>query len=96
MTPRRRTSTKPKDNPPPKGLKIQLRGLLTIDEAKAGFHQAMAQLEAKGIRKVRATNIYTNPADEHGTIVTQLAGGDVIQDIVIVEPYRSAADEHGV
>lgn len=97
MARRPRKTVKEKESKPlPKGMKIQLKGVLTIPEAIAGFHQAMEQLQGQGIKKMRATNVYLTPADENGNPAVRIARGQTIQDIVIVEPYRSAAEEHGL
>lgn len=93
---RRPKQTTKESKPLPKGMKIQLKGLLTIPEAVAGFHQAMEQLQAQGIKKMRGTNVYLTPTDENGNAVIRISRGQKIQDIVIVEPYRSAAEEHGL
>jgi hypothetical protein len=93
---RRTRATKQESKPLPKGMKIQLKGLLTIPEAIAGFHQAMDQLQAQRIKKMRGTNVYLTPADENGNAVVRISRGQKIQDIVIVEPYRSPAEEHAL
>lgn len=94
---RRPKATMKESKPLPKGMKIQLKGVLTIPEAVAGFHQAMEQLQAQGIKKMRGTNVYLTPADENGNPIVRISRGQkILQDIVIVEPYRSAADEHGI
>ncbi len=91
---RRPKQSAKESKPLPKGMKIQLKGLLTIPEAIAGFHQAMDQLQSQGIKKMRGTNVYLTPADENGNVVVRISRGQEIQDIVIVEPNRSAAEEH--
>jgi hypothetical protein len=93
----RRTREPKKDEKPlPKGMKVQLKGLRTTLELRAMLHEAVDQIEALGIKTVRGTNLYLTPADEQGNPLTHIAKGKKIPDIVIAEPYRSAAEEHGL
>lgn len=57
---------------------------------------AVARLEDLGVRHVRAVNIYLTPVSRDGEPVTPVQNGHPIRSLTIEEPYRSAADEHGV
>ncbi len=77
-------------------MKIQLRGNLTLDEAVAGFHQAIEELREVGVKRISSTVLYANLTDDEGNIVRPLDHGRTVQQVVIVEPYRSAAEKHGL
>ena len=94
MAPRK--THKPTETAPPKGMRIQLKGLRTTRELRAMLHEAVDQIEALGIKLVRGSNLYVTPTDEQGNQVTHISKGKKIPDIVIAEPYRSAAEEHGL
>lgn len=96
MAPRKRKPAALTKQPPPKGLRIQLKGLRTTRELRAMLHEAVDRLEAIGITHVRGSNLYVTAADEKGNPLTRLSGGRRLEDITIAAPYRSAADEHGL
>lgn len=96
MTERKKKKSASPAKPSPKGMRIRLAGLRTTQELRAMLHEAVDQLEALGIKNVRGSNLYLTPADEHGTPLTRLADRQRIRDITIKEPYRSAAEEHGL
>lgn len=57
--------------------------------------QGLDGARAAGIRNFRRANLYLNPGDEMGRIVTR-EGRQPLPDIDVPHPYRSAADENGV
>jgi hypothetical protein len=94
MAPRKTAKTA--KTPQTKGMRIQLKGLRTTRELRAMLHEAVDQIEALGLKRVRGSNLYITPADEQGNPLTHIAKGKKIPDIIIAEPYRSAAEEHGL
>lgn len=80
----------------PEGMRIQLKGLRTTQEMRAMLHEAIDRLEAFGITHVRGTNLYLTPADKEGSPVMPRQYRRKVTSIIIEEPYRSAADEHGL
>jgi hypothetical protein len=78
----------------PRGLRIQLKGSVTLPELHAMLLDALHRLGDLGITHARGVNLYLTPATGDGTAVTPVANGQAIKQITI-EPYRSAADEHG-
>lgn len=80
----------------PDGLRIQLKGLRSTQELRAMLHEAVDRLEALAITHARGINLYLTPADKEGNPVYPRQHRRRVADIVIEEPYRSAADEHGI
>ena len=80
----------------PDGMRIQLKGLRTTQEMRAMLHDALNRLEDLGITHVRGANLYVTPADKEGSPVMPRQYRRKITSIIIEEPYRSAADEHGI
>lgn len=80
----------------PEGMRIQLKGLRTTQEMRAMLHDAINRLEDLGITHVRGTNLYVTPADKEGSPVMPRQHKRKVTSIIIEEPYRSAADEHGI
>ena len=80
----------------PDGMRIQLKGLRSTQEMRAMLHDAINRLEDLGITHVRGTNLYLTPADKEGSPVMPRQYRRKITSIIIEEPYRSAADEHGL
>ncbi len=85
----------PKKDAPPKGLRIQIKGLRTTKELRAMLHEAVDRLEAFAVTHVRGTNLYLTPADKDAHPVTPLQDGRKVETLTIENPYASAADEHG-
>ena len=77
-------------------MRIQLKGLRTTQELRAMLHEAVDQIEALGIKTVRGSNLYLTPSDENGVPLVRLADRRKLHDLTIAEPYRSAAEEHGL
>lgn len=81
----------------PRGMRIQLKGLHTTADMRAMLNEAIDQMEALAVTHVSGTNLYLTPADRHGNPVTPLGPGRrKISSLIIEEPYRSAAEEHGL
>ncbi len=80
----------------PESMRIQLKGLRTTQEMRAMLHDAINRLEDLGITHLRGTNLYVTPADKHGSPVMPRQYRRKVTSIIIEEPYRSAADEHGI
>ena len=81
----------------PTGIRIQLKGLRTTAELRAMLYEAIDQVEALGITHLRGSNLYVTPADQEGTPLTRFGPRHrKVDKITIEEPYRSAADEHGI
>ena len=77
-------------------MRIRLQGLRNTQELRAMLHEAVDRLEALGIKTVRGSNLYLTPCDENGAPLIRLADRQRIHDLTIAEPYRSAAEEHGL
>ena len=86
------TAKKPK----PDGLRIQLKGLRSTQDLRAMLHEAVDRLEELAITHARGINLYLTPADKEGNPVHPRQHRRRVADITIEEPYRSAADEHGL
>lgn len=80
----------------PRGLKIRLNGERTLDELRMMLIDATWRLDELGITHVRGVNIYLTPVSADGAPVTPVANGRMVTTLTIEEPYRSAADEHGL
>lgn len=79
------------------GLRIQLKGLHSTADMRAMLNEAIDQIEAMAITHVSGTNLYLTPSDNNGSPVTPLGPGRRrISNLILSEPYRSAADEHGL
>ena len=80
----------------PAGMRIQLKGLRSTQDLRAMLHEAVDRLEELAITHARGINLYLTPADKEGNPVSPRQHRRPVADIVIDEPYRSAADEHGL
>ena len=80
----------------PDGIRIQLKGLRSMQDLRAMLHEAVDKLEALPITHARGINLYLTPADKEGNPVAPRQHRRPVADIIIEEPYRSIADEHGV
>lgn len=90
-------SRQPRKAPPqPRGLRVRLRGTRTPDELRLMLLEAVARLDALGIRSMSGVNLYLTPVNREGVPVTPVVDGQPVTAITIAEPYRSAADEHGL
>lgn len=78
------------------GLRIQLKGLRTTQELRAMLNLAVDEIEALAITHARGINLYLTPADKEANPVYPRQNRRRVADITIEEPYRSAADEHGL
>lgn len=79
-----------------RGLRVQLEGTRSLDDLRMMLLQAVVQLDELGIQHAKAVNLYLTPATSDGTPLTAVANGQPITSLKIKEPYRSAADEHGL
>lgn len=79
----------------PKGLRIQLKGKPSTQELHAMLIDALQRLRELGITHASGINLYLTPTTADGTPVTPVANGQPV-NLITIEPYRSAADEHGV
>jgi hypothetical protein len=70
-------------------------GPWTLADARAMIIDALDQAASTGITHIARANLYLNPVDEKGRIVTRV-GREPLADIDVPHPYRSAADEHGL
>lgn len=86
----------PPKKPLERGERIQLKGLHTTADMRAMLNEAIDQIEAVGITHVSGANFYFNPADKNGSRVYPRQHGRRATFTTIEEPYRSAADEHGI
>ena len=85
-------------NPSRDSIRITLGykgGPWTLADARAMIIDALDQAAASGITHIARANLYLNPVDEKGRIVTRV-GRQPLPDIDVPHPYRSAADEHGL
>jgi hypothetical protein len=79
----------------PKGLRVQLKGRPSLKELRGMLVDVLERLDALGIKHASGINLYLTPVSKDGTPLTPLADGQPVTNIII-ESYRSAADEHGV
>jgi hypothetical protein len=68
--------------------------IYTTVELRQMMMETCDQLEADGITHVKACSLYIPPVDAKGMAVTRVRGHE-LEDRIIAQPYRSAADEHG-
>lgn len=80
----------------PEGIRIKLKGLRTTQEIRSMVHDALCQLEELGVTHLRGVNLYVTPADKEGSPVMPRQHRRKITALTIEEPYRSAADDHGL
>jgi hypothetical protein len=67
----------------------------TVPELRALMMLAADRLEADGITHVKPCNLYINPVNARGEPIVRVRG-EPLADVLISEPYQSAADEHGL
>jgi hypothetical protein len=79
----------------PKGLRVQLKGRPSLKDLRGMLVDALERLDALGIKHASGINLYLTPVSKDGTPLTPLADGQPVNTIII-ESYRSAADEHGL
>lgn len=85
----------PKKEDPPKGLRIQLKGLHSTAELRAMLNEAVNEIEALNVQWVRGTNLYTTLCNKEATpVYPENENGKRITLITLENPYRSLADEH--
>ena len=77
-------------------MRIQLKGLHTTADIRAMLNEAIDQIEAVGITHLFGANFYFSPADRNGSRVYPRQYGHPVVFPAIEQPYRSAADEHGI
>ena len=75
-----------------KGLRIQLKGRNALADLRNMLIEATQRMSDLGITHASGINLYISPVAKDGTPVTN---GWPVREI-IVEPYRSAAEEHGL
>ena len=66
----------------------------TIFEMRQMAMAAFDGMEAVGITHAKACTMYVPPSDPKGQSVTHVMGRP-LEEMLIPQPYRSAADEHG-
>lgn len=89
-------SKRPKKAPAKaKGLRIQLKGRPALPDLRAMLIEATERLDELGITHASGINLYITPVTPDGTPLTPVANGQSVK-LIVVEPYRSAAEEHGL
>lgn len=78
-----------------KGLRVQLKGAPSLPELRGMVVEALQRLDDLGITHARGINLYLTPVTRDGTPVTPVANGHTVT-LIVIEPYRSAAEEHGL
>ena len=78
-----------------RGLRVQLKGRPSVPELRGMLIEALERISDLGITHASGINIYLTPVTKSGTPLTPLANGQPVSTIII-ESYRSAADEHGI
>jgi hypothetical protein len=68
--------------------------IYTTVELRQMMMEAVDAMEADGITHVKACSLYVPPVDAKGQPVTHVRGRE-LEEKLIAQPYRSAADEHG-
>ena len=78
-----------------KGLRVQLKGRNTLANLRNMLIEATQRLDDLGITHASGINLYITPVAKDGTPVTPVKDGYPVS-VIVIEPYRSAADEHGL
>jgi hypothetical protein len=92
----RSKAKRPKKAPAkPKGLRVQLKGRVSLPELHAMLLDALQRIGDLGVTHASGINLYLTPVSRDGTPLTPLQNGQSVS-LITVEPYRSAADEHGL
>ena len=79
------------------GIRIQLKGLRSMQELRAMLNEAVDKLEALPITHARAINLYVTPADKNASpVYPRGEDGRKITTITLEQPYRSVAEENGL
>jgi hypothetical protein len=78
----------------PDGIRIQLKGLHSLQDIEAMIHEVFDRLRDRGVRHANGGNLYINISDDKGfpVIVEEYARNHIIMEA----PYRSIADERGI
>jgi hypothetical protein len=76
-------------------LRIQLKGRPALPDLRTMLIEATQRLAELGITHAGGINLYITPVTKDGTPVTPVANGQTVETIII-ESYRSAAEEHGL
>ena len=79
----------PKESKRIQSIRIKLEGNHELADIRLMMHEAINELEARGIGRVKNCNLYITP-------VCDVSKPEILDTIIIGHPYRSAADEHGV
>jgi hypothetical protein len=69
--------------------------IFTTVEFRMMMMEAVDKMEAVGITHLDPGYLYIKPRDAKGNRITHVLGQQ-LEDILIPQPYRSAADEHGI
>lgn len=78
-----------------KGLRIQLKGRNALGDLRNMLIEATQRLSDLGITHASGINLYITPVAKDGTPVTPVKDGYPVS-LIVIEPYRSAAEEHGL
>lgn len=78
-----------------KGLRIQIKGRPALPDLRALLIEATQRMAELGITHASGINLYVTPVAKDGAPVTPVTNGQPVTTITI-EPYRSAAEEHGL
>lgn len=93
--PRKTKQTKPAI---PSRLRFQLTGQHSLKDFRDMLLEAINQLETFGVTHCGGSDLYVLPTNKDGVAFTKLGFEKkrIDEKIVIENPYRTIADEHGI
>lgn len=76
------------------GMRIKFDGLHTLQDLELMIHEAFARFRDSGVHNASAANFYINLCDSNGSPVRLREYPRNV--MVMKEPYRSIAQDHGI
>lgn len=76
------------------GMRIKFDGLHTLQDLEMMIHEAFAKFRDSGVHNASAANFYINLCDSNGSPVRLREFPRNV--MVMKEPYRSIAQDHGI
>ena len=76
------------------GMRIKLEGLHSLHDIEVMIHEAFDKLRDRGVYHANAGNLYINISDPNGSPVHLREYPS--NTMVMNNPYRSIADDHGI
>lgn len=76
------------------GMRIKFDGLHTLQDLEMMIHEAFAKSRDSGVHNASAASFYINLCDSNGSLVRLREFPRNV--MVMKEPYRSIAQDHGI